>query len=256
MQNAAMHAAGVEGSYERREVTAAELPDFMEAMRRGAYSGCNVTIPHKRLAAELCDILEGDAALLGVTNTVSVDGGRLVGANTDAAGLELALQRAGLAPDPGARAVILGAGGAASAVALAMARLGVARLAVLARRPEAALAIARDAPAGVTSVAVEWTGDEARRELAEADLVVNATPVGLHSLPIDVHDLQPSCTVADVRYRPRPVDLVAAAAAAGHRAVDGAGMLLCQGMLSFRRWTGLEPPWDVAEAALLDALQA
>jgi shikimate dehydrogenase len=256
MQTAALHAAGVEGTYERQDVTAAELPVFMEAMRRGAYRGCNVTIPHKRLAAGLCDRLEGDAALLGVTNTVSVDARRLVGENTDAAGFALSLQRAGLAPAPGARAVILGAGGAASAVALAMARLNVARLTVVARHLEAALAIARDAAPEVPSMAVGWIGDEARRSLAEADIVVNATPVGLHSLPIDVEGLQASCTVADVRYRPRPVDLVAAAAAAGHRAVDGVGMLLCQGMLSFRRWTGLEPPWDVAEAALLDALQA
>ena len=256
MQTAALHATGVEGLYERREVTAAELPGFMEAMRRGAYQGCNVTIPHKRLAAELCDSLEGDAALLGVTNTVSVDGSRLVGANTDAAGFALSLERAGLAPDPGARAVILGAGGAASAVALALARLEVARLTVVARHREAALAIARNAAPEVASVAVEWSGAHARRELAGADLVVNATPAGLPSLPIDVHNLQPSCTVADVRYRPRPVDLVAAAAAAGHPALDGVGMLLCQGMLSFRHWTGLEPPWDAAEAALLDAIQA
>ena len=256
MQNAALHAAGVEGTYERREVTAARLPDFMEAMRHGAYRGCNVTIPHKRLAAELCDSLEDDAAVLGVTNTVSVEGGRLVGANTDAAGFALSLERAGLAPAPGARAVILGAGGAASAVALAMARLEVARLTVVARRREAALAIAHDAAPDVPSVAVAWNSDDACRELAQADLVVNATPAGLHSLPIDVRRLQASCTVADVRYRPRPVDLVAAAAAAGRRGLDGVGMLLCQGMLSFRRWTGLEPPWDEAEAALLDALQA
>ena len=254
MQTAALHAAGVEGTYERREVTAAELSGFMESMRRGAYQGCNVTIPHKRLAAELCDTLEGDAAVLGVTNTVSLDGGRLVGANTDAAGFALSLQRAELAPDPGARAVILGAGGAASAVALALARLEVALMTVIARRPDAARALARVAAPDVPSMAVLWDGDDARRELANADLVVNATPVGLHSLPIDVHNLRPSSTLADVRYRPRPVDLVAAAAAAGHPALDGVGMLLCQGMLSFRRWTGLEPPWDAAAAALLDAI--
>ncbi|MBV8528853.1 MAG: shikimate dehydrogenase [Candidatus Dormibacteraeota bacterium] len=256
MQSAALRAAGLEGTYERHEVSAAELPEFMEEMRRGAFQGCNVTIPHKRLAAELCDRLEGDAAILRVTNTVSVDGMRLIGSNTDAAGFALSLRRAGLAPGPGAKAVILGAGGGAAAVALAMARLQVGRLTVVARHLEAALAIARDAAPDVPSIAVEWNRNDARRPLAEADLVVNASPVGLHSLPVDVHSLQPSCTVADVRYRPRPVDLVATAAGAGLRALDGVGMLLCQGMLSFRRWTGLEPPWEVAEAALLDALRA
>lgn len=256
MQTAALHAARVQGTYERQELAAAELPDFMEAMRRGTYRGCNVTIPHKRLAADLCDHLEGDAAILGVTNTVSVEGMRLIGSNTDAAGFALSLQRAGLAPNPGAHAVILGAGGGAAAVALAMARLQVGRLTVVARHLEAALAIARDAAPDVPSTAVEWNRNDARRPISEADLVVNASPVGLHSLPVDVHSLQPSCTVADVRYRPRPVDLVAAATNAGHRALDGVGMLLCQGMLSFRRWTGIEPPWEAAEAALLDALQA
>jgi shikimate dehydrogenase len=256
MQSAALQAAGVDGTYERCEVTAAALPGFMEAMRRGAYRGCNVTIPHKRLAAELCDSLEGDAQVLGVTNTVAVDGACLVGANTDAAGFALSLQRAGLSPAPGARAVILGAGGTAAAVALALARLRVAHLTVVARHLEAAVAIARDAAPDIPSMAVEWNRNDARRPLAEADLVVNATPVGLHSLPIDIQKLQASCTVADVRYRPRPVDLVIAAAAAGNAALDGVEMLLCQGMLSFRRWTGLEPPWDAAEAALVGALAA
>ena len=256
MQNAALDAAGVEGVYERRELTADELPDFMEEMRRGAYRGCNVTIPHKRLAAELCDRLEGDAALLGVTNTVTVDGRQLIGANTDAAGFALSLRRAGLTPGAHARAVVLGAGGAAAAIVLALARLRVSRLTVVARDLEAAVAIARDAAPDVPSVAVQWNRNDARGALADADLVVNATPVGLHSLPIDVHNLRASCTVADVRYRPRPVDLVAAAAAAGKPAVDGVGMLLCQGMLSFSRWTGLEPPWDAAQAALLGALAA
>ena len=256
MQNAALRAADVDGTYERREVAAAHLPEFMDSLRRGAYHGCNVTIPHKKRAAELCDQLEGDARRLGVTNTVIVDGTRLVGANTDALGFALSLQRAGLEPAHGAQAVVLGAGGAAVAVALALSRLGIGRLTVVARHPEAAGVVARVAAPGIPADTAEWSSASAAGPLSDADLVVNATPVGLHEMPIDVHRLQPSCTVADVRYRPRPVDLVAAAAAAGNPALDGVGMLLCQGMLSFRRWTGLEPPWGAAEAALMDALAA
>ena len=256
MQTAALRAAGLAGTYERRELATAELPEFMDSLRRGAYQGCNVTIPLKRPAADLCDVLEGDAKLLGVVNTVVADGTRLVGANTDANGFAMSLQRSGLRPASGARAVILGAGGAATAVALALARLGIGRLTLVARKSEAAVAVARAAAPGIPFGAAEWTWSSAGGPLSEADIVVNATPVGLHGLPIDVHNLRGSCTVADVRYRPRPVDLVAAATAAGHRALDGAGMLLCQGMLSFQRWTGLEPPWDAAEAALTDALEA
>ena len=256
MQTAALRAAGVDGTYERREVSTTDLPEFMDSLRRGAYQGCNVTIPHKRRAAELCDGLEGDARHLGVTNTIIADGTRLVGDNTDALGFALSLQRAGLEPAPGARAVILGAGGAAAAVALTLARLGIGRLTVVARHREAADAVARIAAPGIAGATAAWSLESAWGPLSDADLIVNATPIGLADLPIDVHRLQPSCTVADVRYRPRPVDLVAAAAAAGHPALDGVGMLLCQGMLSFRRWTGLEPPWAAAEAALLDALAA
>jgi shikimate dehydrogenase len=84
--------------------------------------------------------------------------------------------------------------------------------------------------------------------------VVNATPGGLAALPLRLDRLGAGCTVIDLRYRPRPVDLVAAAREAGLRACDGLEMLLQQGMLSFRRWTGLEPPWEEARAALLAAV--
>lgn len=262
MQTAALQAAGIDGSYELRDLAASELADFFAAMRAGAYAGCNVTIPHKAAAAALCDRLEGDAARLGVANTITRRGAELIGTNTDAEGFAMALDQAGLLPAPGTRAVILGSGGAAAAVALALCRVPVARLTVVARRVYAAAEVARrSAPMaqGVVAVAAAWGAPEGRGRtaaLAEADIVVNATPLGIDDLPIRIRALRPSCTVADVRYRPRPVDLVAAAAAAGHPACDGAGMLLCQGMLSFTTWTGQPPPWDSARAALRDALAA
>lgn len=262
MQTAALHAAGIEGSYELRDVGASELPAFFEAMRGGAYTGCNVTIPHKAAAAALCDRLEGDAGRLGVANTIRLHDGHLVGTNTDAEGFAMALRQAGLLPPPGSRAVVFGAGGAAAAVALALARVPLGRLTVVARRVHVAAEVARRSapPAqGVIAVTAAWgapPGEGPAAALREADIVVNATPLGVDDLPITLHELRPSCTVADVRYRPRPVDLVAAAAASGHPACDGAGMLLCQGMLSFATWTGLAPPWEAARAALMDALGA
>lgn len=254
MQNAAMRAAGVDGVYELQDVPAAELPGLMQRVRDGEFQGCNVTIPHKAAAAALCDTLGGDAAQLGVANTVVADGGRLRGLNTDAAGFALALQRAGLAPEPGATAVVLGAGGAAAAVALALVRLRVRGLTVVARSADAAAAMLERAAPAVASSVVAWDRNDAAVALATAGIVVNATPVGLVDLPLDVRTLQTSCTVADVRYRPRPVDLVTEAEESGRRATDGVEMLLCQGMLSFTRWTGLEPPWGAARAGLLEAL--
>lgn len=260
MQMAALQAAGIDGSYELCDVPPSDLPAFFTAMRGGAYAGCNVTIPHKAAAAALCDRLEADAERLGVANTITLRDGALIGTNTDAEGFAMALRQGGLLPPPGARAVVLGAGGAAAAVAMALARVPVAQLTVVARRVHAAADVARRAAPmaqGVIAVAAAWGAPEGQGRttaLAEADIVVNATPLGIDDLPIRLHALRPSCTVADVRYRPRPVDLVAAAEAAGHPACDGAGMLLCQGMLSFTAWTGQPPPWDAARSALMDAL--
>lgn len=256
MQNAALRALHIDGTYEVCDLDRTALAGFVSRMRDGAYKGCNVTIPHKAAMAALCDELEDDAAVLGVTNTVVVDEGRLRGTNTDAGGFAMALQRAGLAPAPGAHAVVFGAGGASAAVTLALARLPVARLTVVARHPAAAANMLARAAPGVSRATAGWTPGEVAGALHTADIVVNATPVGLADLPLDLDRLRRSCTVADVRYRPRPVDLVVAAAAAGLRACDGVDMLLCQGMLSLRRWTAMDPPWDAARAALMGALRS
>src|SRR5207245_1554993 len=112
-----------------------------------------------------------------------------------------------------------------------------ARVTICARSPEAGRALAARMAAVVEADAVAWDPGALGPRLRSAGIVVNATPVGLAGLPLHPQDLPPSCTVADVRYRPPPIDLVEAALAAGHRACDGREMLLYQGMLSFARWT-------------------
>ena len=254
MQEAALRAIGRDGSYEICDVDPTQLLAFLAEMRSGRFDGCNVTIPYKMALAAACDQLEGDGQLLRVVNTITVDGGRLIGDNTDARGFELALQEHDLWPEPGSRALVVGAGGAAAAVALALARLRASYVVVTARSKEASLALAeRLVGAGEIGI-VSWDRDAVRRVLASAAIVVNATPIGLVDLPFEIDDVPNSCTVADVRYRPRPVDLVAAAADAGLRACDGVEMLLQQGMLSLRRWTGQDPPYAAARAALTKAV--
>lgn len=256
MQTAALRALHVDGAYELRSMRADEVPAFAQELRDGAYRGCNVTMPHKAAMAALCDELEGDAAVLGVTNTVTVEDGRLSGANTDVEGFATGLRHAGLWPAPGARVVVLGAGGAAAAVTLALARAPAGHVTVVARSGGRAAALLERAAPHVPHDVVGWSTGAADVALPAADIVVNATPLGRDDLPLDLARLRPSCTVADVRYRPRPIALVDAAVAAGHPATDGFEMLLSQGMISLRRWTELEPPWDVARAALLGALGA
>lgn len=250
MQEAALRARGVEGSYRIVDVAPEELGGALERLRGGAARGANVTIPHKLAVAAACDRVEGDAAVTGAVNTVVVEEGRLLGFNTDAAGLEGALRAAGLWPSPGGEAVVLGAGGAAAAALLALGRVPVSRAWVAARRAEAAEDLAGRLNGVVAAAPAPWDAGALEPLLGGAEIVVNATPTGLAALPLDLERLGSECTVVDLRYRPRPVDLVAAATAGGLRACDGLEMLLHQGMLSFRRWTGLEPPWEVARAAL------
>ncbi len=253
MQNAALRACGLDWEYSIRDVSAAELPSVLAALRGGAARGANVTIPHKRAVAAACDSLVGDAQLTGAVNTVIVDRRRLVGDNTDALGLEEALQHRDLWPSPGAAVVILGAGGAAAAAALALSRSAPASISLVARRQSAAEGlVAQLRPHIPTLRSAPW-GTVA---VDAASVLVNATPAGVGDLPVDVDALPSTCIVVDLRYRPRPVDLVAAAKSRGLRATDGLEMLLHQGMLSFQRWTGQSPPWDAARAALRSAVWA
>ena len=246
MHRAALHARDLQGDYTTLDVSPAELPGLLLQLRRGEFSGCNVTVPYKVG-------LEGDAAVCQAVNTLLIQDGELIGDNTDARGFELSLSYQRLRPDPGARAIVLGAGGGAAACVLALCRMRVDEVVVVARRPEQAeelcLRISPDARA------VDWKETEAVRAAArEADIVVNASSTGVSGIPVPVDLLPAGCIVADLRYSPRPVDLVAAALARGLRAADGVEMLLFQGMLSFQRWTGVDPPWHAARAALEQAL--
>ena len=256
MHNAAFRARGIDAVYEGFDVVPEQLPHVLAQLRSGVYSGCNVTMPYKAAVVAACDWVEGDAELLGVVNTITVEQGKLIGQNTDAEGFELALSVQGLWPVAGSTALILGAGGAAAAVALALLRAPAARMVIAARRTEPAVHLAERVAAGARVDVLPWEKAVVQPAAEGADVVVNATPAGVAELPLSVHRLPLSCTVADVRYRPRPVDLVAAATDAGLRACDGLEMLLQQGMLCFERWTGEAPPWEDARTALHTAAGA
>ena len=256
MQEAALRATGRTGSYEIVDVAAAALPAVLRDLRAQRWRGANVTMPHKRSVAAACDQLEGDAQRAHAVNTIVVGpDGRLIGANTDAVGFEMGLRASQLWPQAGCSAVVIGAGGAAAAVVLALSRAPASRITVVARRLSSARALIDDVGDQIGSelTAVSWDAD-LDVVLATADIVVNATSAGLAQMPFTASRLPVSCTVADVRYRPRPVDVVAAARQAGRRSCDGVEMLLHQGMSSFQRWTGDEPPMRAARVALEEAL--
>ena len=241
LHNAAYRALGLDWVFLAFEVPDGRAPGALSAARAFGLVGLSVTMPHKRAMAELCDDLSPQAAALRSVNTVTLrPDGYAVGETTDGAGFLRSLADAGV--DPGGRSVvILGAGGAARAVARAL-RDANATVAVAARRPEAA--------AEVGGAPVAWA--DRADAVAAADLVVNATPVGMagdSSLPIPPEVLGPSHVVADLVYEPRETPLLAAARARGARVVPGLGMLVYQAALQVERWTGRAAPIDAMRTA-------
>jgi shikimate dehydrogenase len=219
----------------------------LEGMRALGLAGLSVTMPHKADAAAAVDECSEVAMRLGAVNCVVNRNGRLRGENTDGAGFIASLARgAGFDPE-GWRCLVIGAGGAARAVVLALAESGAADVAVVNRTPERAAEVA--ALAGSRGRVAET--DEA--DVAQAELVVNATPVGMAGSATGPDDegwlvppglLHQGQVVADLVYAPRPTRWLAAAADAGARTVDGLGMLVHQAAAQLELWTGMDPPAD------------
>ncbi|HZW27575.1 MAG TPA: shikimate dehydrogenase [Trueperaceae bacterium] len=256
MHGAAFEVLGLEATYEALDVPPARLAEVVAGLRLDPdFLGANVTTPHKLAVLVLLDELTEAARAVGAVNTVVPRGGRLVGDNTDVAGFAASLEGAGFRAG-GGHAVLLGAGGAANAVAYALARLGVPTV-VASRRAEAAaelVAALRPVARGLEAVAAA----DLPRALAGAALLVNATTVGMAGGPapgelplgVDVGLLPPGALVNDLVYNPRVTPLLAAAKARGLATLDGLPMLVEQGAASLRLWTGLEPPLEAMRAAV------
>lgn len=260
MQNAALQAAGIDGVYIPWRVKAIGLPTAFESIRgMENFGGANVTIPHKEQAVSLVDELSSEAASVGAVNTVIGRGGRLLGANTDGQGFLRALQEeAGFVPR-GRQVVILGAGGAARAVAWSLAEAGVSKVVILNRTVERAEALAEfvSRGSGVSAIGHGLGDRHISERVAECELLVNATSVGLAASDppaIDGALLRPGMLVCDLIYRPRETALLREAKKRGCRVLGGVGMLLFQGMLAFELWTGQKPSEGAMRAALIQAI--
>jgi shikimate dehydrogenase len=218
MQNAAFAARGLDWAYVALDVAPEDLEDALRGLVALGFAGANVTIPHKRAAAELCDELDRAAARAVSVNTLVFQDGRILGSSTDGLAVVEAVEARG-----GARALVLGGGGAGHAVAAALS----------------------DAGAGVR-VATRRDPDWPPRE-SEATILVNATPL-VDEVPVEP---RPGQTVIDLAYRPDGSDtaLVAAARRAGCPVVDGLDVLVRQGAASFRTWTGVDAPLELMRAA-------
>lgn len=249
MHNAAFEAAGLDWIYVAFEVPRGRGGAAVVAMRDLGIAGLNVTMPHKADAASSCDELSDAAARLGSVNTVLRRGdGTLYGDSTDGEGLVRSLVEEDVELE-GRSVLVIGAGGAARAIVPSLDHAG-ARVTVSARRPEPAREVA--ALTGGVTAAYERLGDA----VAGADVVVNATPLGMagEAPPFDSGCLETRHTVVDLVYDPAETPLLEAAAARGCRTVAGLGMLVHQGALAFTLWTGEEAPVEVMREAASRAL--
>jgi shikimate dehydrogenase len=250
LHNAAFRALGLDWAYLAFEVSRGEAGAAIVGARALGIDGLSVTMPHKEAVARAVDRLSATAERLGAVNTVVREGGALVGENTDGQGFLDSL-RVDHGFDPAnRRCVVLGSGGAARAVVLALVDAGAADVVVVGRSAErvgaaAALAGRRARPGNAA-------------EVGEADLVVNATPVGMaghpEGPPVDATLLGPGQVVVDLVYHPAITPLLTAARERGAVAVGGLGMLVHQAAHAFRLWTGQEPPLEVMSAAAVQAL--
>ncbi len=263
---AAFEGAGIDATYEAWPTPPDTLEGRVNSLRGGDFLGANVTVPHKTDIVPLLDETDDVASKARAVNTVVHREGKLIGYNTDVAGFARSLREdAGF--DAKAKAtMVLGSGGAARAVALALVEAGARVIYVVARQPRKLERTVLDlkplTPAGTTISWAYWGDGSFLRSLAEADLLVNCTPVGTAGsesagkLVIDPELIQPKTTVFDLVYNPLETPLVAAAKSRGAKAYSGLGMLVYQAAESFRLWTGKDADTKLMLAAGRKALGA
>jgi shikimate dehydrogenase len=260
MHNAAFEALGFGWQYELLPVPPGQLGAALAGLRTDELRGANVTVPYKSAVMTFLDEIDDAAGAIGAVNTITVQGGRWRGHNTDAAGFVRALGEVGLEA-AGQRALLLGAGGAARAVAYALAGAGCA-VAIYNRTGMRAAELVHDLQGLSPNAPVAWVPDSAaleRMDLARLDLLVNATAAGMWPNSKDTPwpeelTLPSHWTVFDLVYNPLETRLLRQARRAGAKTIDGLGMLVWQGALAFELWTGRVPPVDLMRAAALEAL--
>ena len=255
-QQAGLDHLGIDATYEKWEVTPEDVGDFVAGLRAPGTLGINITVPHKQAVIPFLDEVDEWATAAGAVNTIVNHDGHLTGHNTDGPGfLRALLVETGYDPSR-TRVLILGAGGAARGILLALVRGGVDSLVIANRTLERAETLAQLASDnGVGSEAISLSGDALAEAAASANLIVNCTTMGMshgpdeHGSPISAAQIPATATVNDVVYTPLLTPILKEAAAAGATALGGLHMLVYQGVLSFQMWTGVDAPVDVMLAA-------
>ena len=253
----AFAAAGLEWRYLTLEVPPDQLDDAVRGMRAMGFQGGNFTIPHKVAVIERLDGLSQAAELMGAVNCVHRgDSGELLGENTDGKGFVQSLR--GVTDPAGKRVVLLGAGGAARAVAVELGLAGAARIDVVNRTAQRGVDLVEviNDRVQVEGELIVWDGEF--EVPAETEILINATSIGLNDpsacVPIVAESLREELVVADVVFNPPQTQFLKAAAARGCTTLDGLGMLVNQAVIGFKIWTGVDPDAQTMREALEEFL--
>jgi shikimate dehydrogenase len=261
MHNAAFKHLKLDYTYLSFRVGKEHLKMAIGGARALGIRGLNVTIPHKVAVMPLLDELDPLAEKIGAVNTIVNDNGVLKGYNTDAGGFLKSLWQSGFELES-KKAVVLGAGGASRAVCFALTENG-AEVVILNRQQEmhwaVGLAVSVSEICDREVKALELNDNNLKAVLEPADLLVNATSVGMSpdvgQTPVNKKLLKTGLVVFDVVYNPLETKLLAEAEEVGASTISGVDMLVWQGALAFEMWTGVEPPVEVMKAAALEALK-
>ena len=256
MQQAAFDALGIDATYELLDRKPIELADAIADLRTDAFLGANVTIPHKERVVPLVDRLTEEAHATGAVNTITKDGKKLVGHNTDVPGFKVALDRLVGRQKMPRHAVILGAGGGARAVVYGLITEGFQRIVVFNRHLHRAEGMVRHFTKSASHMelrAMPWHESVIEAELAKTRVLINATSIGLNAdvSPVPAEVLTGDLLVLDLIYN--RTRLLRDAESAGAIALDGETMLLHQGAAAFALWTGQAAPLEVMIEALAGA---
>jgi shikimate dehydrogenase len=256
MQQAAFDAQGVDATYELWDRPPIQLPDAIAELRADEFLGANVTIPHKERVVPLVDRLTEEAHATGAVNTITKEGKRLVGHNTDVPGFRTALDRLVGKQKMPRFAIVLGAGGGARAVVYGLITEGFQRVVVFNRHLHRAEGLVKHfgkSAAHMELRAMPWHESIIEAELAKTKLLVNATSIGLASdeSPVPGEILPAEMLVLDLIYN--KTRLLRDAEAAGSTIMDGELMLLHQGAAAFTLWTGQPAPLELMQEKLAEA---
>jgi shikimate dehydrogenase len=256
MQQAAFESIGLDATYELWDRTAMQLPGSIGELRGDDFLGANVTIPHKERVVPLVDRLTEDAHATGAVNTITREGKRLVGHNTDVPGFKVALDKLVGKQKMPRQAVVLGAGGGARAVVYGLITEGFQRIIVFNRHLHRAEGLVKHfgrTAAHMELRAMPWHESIIESELTKTKVLVNATSIGLvtDASPVPAEVLPSDLLVLDLIYA--QTRLIGDAQAAGSTATDGGLMLLHQGAAAFTLWTGRPAPIELMQEKLAEA---